>query len=152
MSMRWYICHYPANPNFARQRTSKDGDDLVGSYSSFIWANSFRHARVLAKRRNIGEVVDGQWGGARSEPYPAASKMMAQKPMRASAHAHVIHAVSFLCYLLAQSCGMEPHETIGDDGLLHCVIHSLIFNEPTRKDMAATLRFFERKVPGYVKH
>jgi hypothetical protein len=148
--MSWFICHYPPRPSFTAMRNPGD-DDLVGDYASFIWANSEKHAAVLARRRNIGEVVDGKWGSRRSKPYRLPSELLLGRRIDKKKALDAVHSTAFLCYLLMQSHeDVPPCDIVGDEGLLHQVIHSLSLGWPRRKDMAATLKYFELGVPGYV--
>lgn len=148
--MRWYHCHYPPRPEHANPRVDKR-DEGIGSYSSFIRANSVKNARILARRRNIGEIVDGRWGTTKSKtPYPLTSKMLLKSRLSKSQALDVIHSATFLSYLLMQSHSAPACDIVGDEGLLHQVIHSLCFGSPSRKDMAATLKYFEGRVPGYL--
>ncbi len=150
MGFRWYICHYPARPeHYFNWNATQDGDDLVGSYSSFILANSEKHARALAKQRNIGEHVDGVLGARKSRPYPLASELLAKRRLTPSGKIDVLHATTFLSYLLMQSHSAPPCDILGDEGLLHQVIHTIAFGSPKRTDMVAVLRYFEKMVPGY---
>lgn len=137
---------YPADPSHAIGTAS---DEIINSYSSYVWAKSERHARLLAKRRNIGEVVIG--GSQKAAPYPYLSELLRKRSMRPKDKIDAIHAATFLGYLLMQSCGAPPCDVIGDEGLVHQVIHCLAFGTPKRAHLAEVASYFERRVPGYVK-
>ena len=123
----------------------------IGLYGSHIWARSFPDAERKAKLRGLGERVAGRvlmQKGAR--PHELPSQMVLSKRLSWKRKVRIIHATCFLCFLLARSNKWPTEGTMGDEGILHQVIHSLCIGWPRRKALSEMLAAAERMVPGYV--
>lgn len=128
-----------------------DIEDNIGDYSSFIRATDLKAANRLARNRGIGEKVICQWQPeGRKVPYLKPSELLAKRSMTAKQRMDVIHGTCWLSYLLMQSMKVAPAATVGDEGILHQVIHSMSSGRPSRKALIDTLRHYEQLVPGYV--
>lgn len=143
--MTWFLCVYPPHPHMP-----VDIQDNIGDYSSFICASDLKAENRLARNRNIGEKVICQWQPeGRKAPYPKPSELMAKRSLTTRQRMDVIHGTCFLSYLLMQSMKTSPAAVVGDEGILHQVIHSMSFGRPSRKELIDTLRHYEQLVPGY---
>jgi len=151
--MAWFLTEYRAWPDEALNDKSP-----IGAYSSFIWASSLRQARRLAKRRRIGERVMGQSLGrslGKRRPYSPPSIMLRKRRLTNRQKLDVVHGAVFLMFLLArqESMGaMGVAAILGDEGLLHSLVHSLTTGWPRRKAVTRMMEDAERMVPGYWPH
>lgn len=128
-------------------------DPLSGRrYGSSVWAPSRRTALKRCVERRLGEKLDGPiWADSRA-PYPRPSTMMRQRGrLTIATRMRIVHATTFLCYLLHCSHQTAAYQTLGDDGVLHSLIHSLSLGYPHRAKMVRRLRLLEEMVPGYVR-
>lgn len=143
--MPWYMCVYPAWPHMPT-----DPGNMVGDYSSFIRAKNLKQAEKLAAQRGLGERVICKWSpDGRKAPYPLPSDLLRKRSLSPKQRMDIIHGTCFLSYLLMQSAKAPPSGILGDEGLLHQVIHSMSFGRPSRKQLIETMIYFERQVPGY---
>lgn len=153
MAMHWYAFRYPPRPSGEKMTPQRAkiayGDSVIGLYASYIYANSRKHAQELALLRNIDEIMWEGFPATRKDPYLFASKLLLKRTLSVKDKLDIIHSVTFLSYLLMQSCFAPPCDIIGDEGLLHQTIHCLCFGSPERRAMAVVVEYFERKVPGY---
>lgn len=122
----------------------------IGDYSSFIRAPDRRAADRLARNRGIGEKVICEWAPeGRKAPYLKPSELMAKRALTARQRLELIHGVTWLSYILMQSMKTPPSIVLGDEGIVHQVIHCMISGRPLRSSLVATLQHFEQLAPGY---
>lgn len=148
--MPWYMTKYPAWPD--QPKAGKD--ELVGYYSSFVFARGMDEAKRIVKARNIGEVIEGLWGGRVGKPrlknpHERPSDQLRRRKLTPRQRIDVIHNVCFLSYILQRSTGAPAQAILGDEGLLHQTVHCLQHGNPPRRALIDSLRHFERLVPGY---
>lgn len=125
-----------------------DAENEVGDYSSFIRARDMKQARKLALQRGLGERVLCLWGGKRA-PYVRPSELLAKRSLTPKQRMDVIHGTCWLSYLLMQSMKTPPADTVGDEGILHQVIHYMSSGQPRKQGLIDSLRHYEHLVPGY---
>lgn len=149
--MKWFIAEYRAWPR------GFVVDSPISTYTSFILARDLAHAKRLAKARNIGETLLGE--GLRysrsKAPYRPPSVLLRKRRLTQALRLDVIHATCFLSFLLMRVKGVKGagvHAILGDEGIMHQVIHTLSFGFPRRKAVITALEGCERMVPGYWKH
>lgn len=142
--MPWFLCVYPPKPHMP-----VDIHDNIGDYSSFIKAVDKKAANRLARNRNLGEKVICLWGG-KGAPYQRPSEILSKRTMTPKQRMSVIHGTCWLSYLLMQSMKTPPADTVGDEGILHQVIHYFSFSGARKQALIDTLRHYEQLVPGYV--
>jgi hypothetical protein len=143
--MPWYMTQYPPIPTMP----NSDGATVIGYFGTYLHARHRAEAESFVLARNIGEQIIGP-SGAKTRPEPALSDLLRKRRLTPRDKLHVMHAATFLAYLVMQSLATPPHEVVGDEGFLHHVVHTMLYGTPTREHVIATVRYFERRVPGYL--
>lgn len=139
----WYSTIYTAGGHEQPDVTGR----YAGHYGGHIWARSWRHARAVARRRGIYEVVDGYIGTKR--PYdPPSVLLMRRKPDVP----RLFHAACFMGWLASRANVVTGTEMLSDQGLIHELAHYLHIGPDYMKRQAVrdALREIERAIPGYM--
>lgn len=129
-------------------------------YGAYLQANNLTHARELAGRRGLNEVIDGEVAA------PAIPHRLAQH-IAAGHWLEAAHETAFLTFVGLTSGALTPREVLGDSGLLHELLH-LAIARPHHPDEAPEIvaedaadrarlieavtmmaRDFEYRVPGH---
>lgn len=140
--MPWYYSTY-------QPRIDLPEEKRFGKFESAIHADSVEEARDYADLRNIGERLEDV-RPFNKHPYQPPSEMLIREGELDRAEVlRAIHATTFLSYLLMQSKQLHPAQIVGDQGLLHEVVHHLELGDPKRHEIVEMLREHERLVPGY---
>lgn len=139
--MMRFVCEYRQGPNQTK-------------YGSDIYANSFDHAKRLARRRGIGEKVISD--GMKSKAfYPFPSELFRKRKLTKRDALAAIHGTTFLAFIAMKSGRAEINEVLGDTGFLHEAIHVLQFgrfgqsSSKPRREFADVILRWERIVPGF---
>lgn len=141
--------------NYYSDRDRPHGPIIHGennNYGSFVCASSIFEAETLCIRRNLGERLSHYGGQTIHRPrgnIPPSMMLDAAPPMEC------VHAAVFLCYIALQSGVSKVHEILGDDGVLHALVHyyhlkTIMPGWTTKEYMIEKLRQLEAKVPGYL--
>jgi hypothetical protein len=156
---RWYLTRYAAEPGRRARPFSKakhaDERSWVSFYSSYIWATSWTNAERKARLRGIGEIVEGE-SCRRGNPERRPSELLAKRRLTLRDRLAIIHGATFVTFLLmncrrSRTMLDRSKMLVGDQGLLHQLVHCLSFGRPRRRKMIAMLDSFERKIPGFVR-
>ncbi len=120
----------------------------VGEYGTFIEARTRREAENYARRRGMGEVVAGQSLGGHDVPRVSELVRKARTPRQ---KLDCLHAATFLGYMALQSKVCQPFEVLGDQGIVHEIIHSFAGGGRPRAELSAELARIEGLIPGFPK-
>lgn len=143
--MPWFMCEYLAFPDDKVLRNCS-----IDNYSSFIFAKNRAHADALAIKRNMGEKVICRWvRRGRVSPYELPSAQLLKRSLTPTRKFNIIHGVCFMGYILLRSKRADAAHVLGDEGVLHQVIHGMQFGYPYRHELADRVRHYERLTPGY---
>lgn len=119
-----------------------------GFYGAEIEAVDFEHARQLAAQRGLGERVDG----IRENTWLGGIAGLIDR----GDYVGAAHEASFLCFVGLASGAITFREALGDDGLVHELLH-LAAGDPAdakkrgRRCKALAVDFANR-IPGYPVH
>lgn len=127
-----------------------------GTYCSYVWAGGEREALALMAARGLGE-RPGAW--LADEIYPAASELVCEVFAGRARPIDLAHAATWLSFLAISSGVCDAHETLGDTGVLHQVIHDLDALEKAPNEdhservgyLIRLLQSIEEQIPGYCK-
>ena len=116
---------------------------LIGSFSGDIWARDWAHAKRLAKKRGIGEIICGEVRGKQYWRYPSETMRMRKRD-----HDAIFHGLAFLGWLALKSGAATADEILGDYGILHEYAH-VRGGASILKKLIPRVEAIERRVPGY---
>lgn len=104
-------------------------------FASHIYANSLEEAKLIAEKRNIGEIIEGE---------------LNNKPKKVK-HKDLLHEVCFLSYICLKSGVIDIEKTLGDCGVLHEIIHHLYPNMKLKIDeeLMSKIEWLRKITPGY---
>lgn len=109
---------------------------IVGKseYGGDVWANSFRHAQGICKRRGIGETVigSGYRGGGLRRPVTREQK---------------IHEAVYLGWIALEMGLMTPAEVLGDQGIVHELVHRAAGSKAP--GIEKRFRDLQKLIPGH---
>jgi hypothetical protein len=146
--MPWYATHYDAVMGRA---VKEAGRPQGGDYTSFVWARNKYAAGLICHRRGIGESVFGPSGKkALPRPERRLSDMLRKRKLSPRDRIGIIHAAAFLSGIWATANNRPAWDVLGDEGILHTIIHSLANGSPTRARVIDRVRAMEQQIPGYL--
>lgn len=112
-------------------------------FSSYLWASDFDHADEVAKRRGMGETVDGLLEAV-TEPR-VSDQIRSQDP-------DALHGLVWLCHLAISAAAVEPEAVLGDCGVLHQLIHRHFgVGEVDLEELARQVAEIEEATPGFLE-
>ena len=147
--MPWYATHY--DPALGKP-VAEPGYPQAGEYGSFVWARSRFEAESRCKRRGIGETLQRgtHQKKALPRPEPRASDLLRPRKMTPRQRIQAIHAATFVLGIWATANARPPWDVLGDEGVLHQIIHGLGLGIVRRSDLIDRMRVVEREIPGYL--
>lgn len=130
-------------------------------YGSHIFAKSFKEAELLVEERGIGEKILGCQvsvtdGYGRKVPHELENptfddlsdfEFVYELPK-------IIHTACFLVFIAASSRKMNIYDSVGDQGIIHELVHLLNGSgRDTRSIRRVRGQFvaLQNKIPGYLK-
>lgn len=125
--------------------TYADGD---GYYGAYIDAEDATEARAIAMARRIGEHVDGEIED------PALPNRLAEL-INAGEWVRAAHEATFLAFVGISAGALTVRECLGDQGLVHELMHLALDPEDSRERRALVRKVrkmaaeFEYRVPGW---
>lgn len=141
--MAWFLCAYRPWPKQWPNIKSP-----VGSYASFIWAKDLAAAKKIAAKRRIGERIILERGN-RGRPFTPPSVQLRKRRLTPEQKLDVIHGAIFLAFLFQRTKKATAHNTLGDEGGLHLLVHHFTTGWPRKRRIVRILEIYERAVPGY---
>lgn len=146
--MPWYLTHYNATRG---KDVVKPGEPHVGEYGTYVWARNQKQAETICAQRGLGERVAQRWQArALPRPEPRPSDLLRKRRMSARERLQVLHAATFTIGLWATARCQHPWDVLGDEGVLHSLLHAITLRGVPHKPMIERLRVMEREIPGYL--
>lgn len=128
-----------------------------GKYGSHIYAKSYKQAEQIAMDRNIGEKVVGVSSGAvdgynRKVPEDISNPDFKDLSDFEFLHAlpQILHSACFLSFIAVSSNQSTLQSLIGDEGVIHELIHLLNGSNVNMRSIAKARKLFrelQSKVP-----
>lgn len=116
-----------------------------GFYGAEIEASSLEHAEQIALARRLGERIEGErttiWVGRIGELIETGEYVAAA------------HEAAFMCFIALQAGVITPREALGDEGLVHELLHFAAGDtyrlKPRLRRAKILAKQIAHRIPGY---